>query len=167
MQSAKDGIFKTWIVFFVGTFFHELFHFLVSLVTFGFPYSFSIFPKKIKDSNGSKLYMLGSVKSFNLRWFNVFWISMAPLFLLPFAYYIFKNFFHYFDANIVNFIIWIYIQISMVFSSIPSSVDFGNLKRGSFLLNLFGGFLTLLIGVFMYYTGVFEWVYLIILQIMK
>lgn len=152
MENAKSGIFKTWIVFFVGTLFHELAHLIVSLVSFGFPYKVSIFPKKSGNS-----YMLGSVTSWNVRWYNQFLIGMAPLLLLPLAYFIFLNFFDFYEKSVLNFFIWIYLIVALVFSSIPSSVDFRVAFSGNYIAAIF---MAIVGGIFIFYLnyiGVFEW----------
>lgn len=63
-ETSKCNIVSVWAVFLLGTFFHELAHFLVSLFTFGQPVSFNILPKRSKDNN---TIILGSVKSQNTR----------------------------------------------------------------------------------------------------
>jgi hypothetical protein len=66
-----------------GTFMHEILHYLVSLLTLGRPISFSVWPKKVND-----YYVLGSVTSQNVRWYNAALISLAPLLLYPTAWYL-------------------------------------------------------------------------------
>jgi len=157
MQDAKSSIFKMWSVFFVGTFMHELAHFLVSFLTLGFPYKFSVIPKKNKDNNN--LFTMGHVKSFNTKWYNVAIISMAPLLLLATSYFVNKYFFTYCEATALNFFIWVFLMVSLIFSSIPSSVDFKNVIRGNFMLNLIGMFIFPVFYFVLYYIGVVEWIF--------
>lgn len=149
---AKTSIFKMWIIFLVGVFFHELMHFLAGVISFGFPYKLSIIPKKIKGKNG---YMMGHVVNYNIKWYNVFIINMAPLALIPIAFYIYKYFFFYVDETVPNFIIWNFLIISLLFSSIPSSIDIKNIFIGNAALNIFAGLIEvgfLMVGLYIYFN---------------
>lgn len=165
MQDSKSNIYKMWTLFFVGTFLHELSHFLTSLVTLGFPYKLSVIPKKDKDN--PEMITMGHVKSFNVRWYNVFWISMSPLLLLPMAMLVNEYFFLYFESSILNFFTWVFLMISMVFSAVPSRVDFSNLIRGNIFLNMVGILVFPIIYFILYYIGVFNWFHLMIINLMK
>ena len=125
-EGSKSSIWKAWIVFFVGTFFHELAHFIVSLITFGKPSSFNVFPSKDKETN---MITLGYVTSRNMRWYNAFFISMAPLLLIPLSYYVYTTFFTYFEFNIYTMFIQIFLIVTLLFSSIPSGTDFKNIIK--------------------------------------
>jgi len=125
-------------------------HFIGSVISFGFPYKFSIIPKK----NEGNQYTMGHVTSFNVTWYNTFIINIAPIFLVPIAFGIYKYFFLYVDETILNFIIWIFLIVSLLFSSIPSSVDIKNILTGNILLNIFAGVVeitVLTILAYMYY----------------
>jgi hypothetical protein len=137
-ESSKRSIFSAWIVALLGVFFHEVAHLLVSLLTFGKPSKFSIFPSKsVNKQNGKISYTLGYVISCNIRWYNVFVVSMAPLLLLPLSFFIYKFFFIYIDENLYSYILYIFIIISLLFSSIPSNTDFANVfKSRNIILNL-------------------------------
>lgn len=63
-----------------GTICHELSHLLVGFVLNGHPHGFSVWPRR--EGRG---YLLGSVAIGNPRWYNVFFIGLAPLLLLPLA----------------------------------------------------------------------------------
>jgi hypothetical protein len=63
---------------FSGVFVHELFHFLVGLVTMARPTSFSLIPR----SEGGRLF-LGSVGFVGLNWLNAWVTAAAPLLALP------------------------------------------------------------------------------------
>ena len=118
--------------------FHELTHLIASFLTNGKPRWFSIFPSKnIDEKSGNITYTLGYVTSKNIRWYNVFIISMAPLLLLPLSFYVYENFFLYMDENLYSYIAYIFIIISLLFSSVPSSIDFSHMfKSKTILLNL-------------------------------
>jgi hypothetical protein len=136
-ESSKQNQFTMWIVYFMGTFFHELAHFLISFVTYGKPYWFSVIPhSEINEETGQKMITLGHVKSLNVKWWNVFFISMAPFLLFPFAYFIYIYFYNYAEMNIWFLMLYIFFIISLLFSAIPSSVDFSNVFNKNFLSNL-------------------------------
>jgi hypothetical protein len=130
-ESSKQNILSVWLIYLIGTFAHELMHLVVSIITFGKPTWFSILPSKTINNNGQVLgYTLGYVKSKNIRWYNVALISLAPLLLIPLSYLIYTDFFNYIDRNLYSYILYIFIIISLLFSSIPSSVDFRNIFNG-------------------------------------
>lgn len=136
-ESSKNNIFTAWIMYLVGTLFHELAHFILSILTFGSPTWFSIFPSKQKNENGQTVgYMLGYIESQNIRWYNVFFIAMAPLLLMPLSYWVYIHFFEYFDKNIFTMISYIFIIVSLMFSSIPSGVDFKLVFNKNIIQNL-------------------------------
>lgn len=140
MADSKKSIFRMWIIYLFGTFFHELAHFSVGLMTFAFPYKISIIPIQSEDKQG---YLMGHVKFINLKYYNVFVVSLAPLILIPISYFIYGNFFTYFSDTIINFFIYIYIIVSLLFSSIPSNIDFKNIVKGNIVANVLFGIITL------------------------
>lgn len=135
-EYSRVNIFLAWSVKFIGTFFHEMAHFLVSLVLVGKPVWFSIIPSSSIE-NGKKYYTLGYVTSNNVRWWNVFFISMAPFLLMPLSFWIYGHFFEYFERNLATYFLYIYVVVSLVFSSIPSGVDFKNLSNNKFVFNIY------------------------------
>jgi hypothetical protein len=64
-----------------GTFCHELCHFCVGGLLNGRPKHFTIKPQK--EGAG---YVMGSVAFAHVRWYNAFFLGIAPLLLLPLAY---------------------------------------------------------------------------------
>ena len=135
-EYARINIFFAWSVGFIGTFFHELAHFLTSLMLLGKPVWFSIIPSSSIE-NGKKYYTLGYVSSKNVRWWNVFFIAMAPFLLMPLSFWVYGHFFDYFDRSLASYLLYIYVVVSLVFSSIPSSVDFKTLHNSSFFANIY------------------------------
>ncbi len=137
-ESSKQNILTVWLIYFIGTFAHELMHLVVSLFTYGKPSWFSVVPSKTINNNGQVIgYTLGYVKSKNIRWYNVALISLAPLLLIPLSYLIYTDFFNYIDRNLYSYILYIFTIVSLLFSSIPSSVDFKNIFNGyKIILNL-------------------------------
>ncbi|WP_291270601.1 hypothetical protein [Geothrix sp.] len=67
-----------------GTICHELCHWAVGHLLRGRPVHFTVLPRR--EGRG---FVLGSVALTNLRWYNAFFIGLAPLLLLPAAYGIF------------------------------------------------------------------------------
>jgi len=149
-ESSKQNIYTAWIVYFFGTFFHEISHFIFSFISYGKPTWISLLPSINKDDKNNTIgYTLGYVSSKNIRWYNAFFISMAPLSLLPLSFYIYQNFFYYFEENIYTYLLYIFFIISLVFSSIPSKVDFLLLFSNK-LLN----FIPLILIILVIYFGV-------------
>jgi CDP-diglyceride synthetase len=64
-----------------GTFCHEACHWVVGKLLNGRPVHFTILPRR--EVRG---FVLGAVAFEHLRWYNAFFIGMAPLLLLPLAY---------------------------------------------------------------------------------
>ncbi len=126
-ESSKKNLFSAWIMYFMGTLFHELSHFIVSFLTFGKPFWFSVIPSSSTDKKtGSKMITLGHVKSKNIKWWNVFFISMSPLLLLPLSFWVYNYFFNYFEESLWTVVLYIFSIVSLLFSSVPSGVDFKN-----------------------------------------
>lgn len=118
-ESSKQNIFTVWIIYLFGTFFHELSHYVVALITNGKPKMASLFPKKVNDS-----YVLGHVQTHNVKWYNAFFIALAPFTLLILSFYVYLHFFDYVDESLLSYLAYIFIIISLVFSSMPSKADF-------------------------------------------
>lgn len=66
-----------------GTLAHESCHLLLGLCLNGHPASFNLIPRR--EARG---WTMGCVTFSNLRWYNVFFIGMAPLLLLPLAWWL-------------------------------------------------------------------------------
>lgn len=120
-RKSYSNLYTAWLVCFIGTFFHELMHYVVSKITNGKPNGFSIWPYKEKESNG---YVLGYVSSDNLRWYNKFLISMAPFMLFGILHLINNYYFVYFELNLYSQLFYIFLIVVFLDSAIPSSVDF-------------------------------------------
>jgi len=116
---AQNNLLSVWAIEMFGTFFHELMHLIFSSLLNGKPTRVSLFPKRVEDG-----FILGYVQSSNIRWYNAFPIAMAPIILMYFAFYVNQNFFYYFEDNLVTYIVYIYVQVSLIDSSIPSTQDF-------------------------------------------
>jgi len=117
---TSGNIFGIWIANLLGTFFHELAHLSVSALMLGKPTKVSLFPSK--QENGK--YILGYVESSNVKWYNAFPISMAPLLLLALAFYFNKYYFEYIEENIYTYIVYIFVTVTLLENAIPSMQDF-------------------------------------------
>lgn len=135
-ESSKRNIFSAWFFYLFGTFFHEMAHLVVSLISFGKPTKISLLPSKIEREDGKTSYVLGYIESSNMTWYNTFLISMAPFSLFYIAFFVYKNFFLYFDMGFLSVLSYVFIIVSLIFSAIPSTKDFSNIFKSGFLGNL-------------------------------
>jgi len=122
----------------VGTFFHELSHYLIATITtLNFPRGFSIFPKR---EGGKIVFGYVEIEKNRLNIVNSFLIGMSPLSLLFLAYYFSKYFSEIcimfgFTDELFCFLVYIFITATLVANSIPSKADFVmSLHKGSFFL---------------------------------
>ena len=84
MNQAKRSFWLFSLLVFPGTLCHELCHWMVGKLLNGHPVHFTVFPRRV--GNG---FVLGFVTFSNLRWYNAFFIGLAPLLLLVAAYGVF------------------------------------------------------------------------------
>jgi len=84
LNQTKRSFWLVSLLALPGTFCHELCHWLVGTLLNGQPLRFTVLPRR--EGRG---YVLGSVALGNLRWYNAFFIGLAPLLLLPLAYGLF------------------------------------------------------------------------------
>jgi hypothetical protein len=101
-----------------GTFCHELCHWVLGHLLHGRPVGFTVLPRR--EGRG---WVLGAVALANLRWYNAFFIGLAPLLLLPAAYGLFlwqlgqHRAFGWSEAGMV------YLLANLVFGALPSWQD--------------------------------------------
>lgn len=142
-QMSKKNIYLATIVYFIGTFFHELAHYIAALITtFRIPNGFSLFPK-IKKENGHNRIILGYVliEKEYINVFNAFLIGMAPLSLLFLAYLVSRYYFQlssiWWEINILNYLAYLFLLTTLIVNSVPSRMDFIVAKtKGSLYLYL-------------------------------
>lgn len=123
---STDKELQVMFTYGVSVFFHELMHYLVSLLTNGKPINFTIVPlRKTYQYDGKEItsWELGHVTHSNIRMLNGFYIGLAPLFLLLMAYLVYVYWFEYFEANFVNVIFLHLFMYVLVSNSIPSTQD--------------------------------------------
>ena len=128
-EISKANIYLSGIVYFLGTFFHEMAHYIMALITtFKLPGRISIFPKS-EVVNGRKTITLGyvEVRNSSLNILNAFLIGMAPLSLLYLAYLVSKYFFIYygiwFEVGIIAYILQSFLMATLIINSVPSRAD--------------------------------------------
>ena len=128
-EISKVNIYLSGIVYFLGTFFHELAHYIIALITtFRLPGRISLFPK-YEIVNGRRVIALGyvEVKNSSLNILNAFPIGMAPLLLLYLAYIVSKYFFIYygiwFEVGIIAYILQSFLMATLIINSVPSRAD--------------------------------------------
>lgn len=142
-QISKKNIYLATTVYFIGTFFHELAHYIMALITtFRIPSGFSLFPK-IKKENGQSRIILGYVlvEKERVNIFNAFLIGMAPLSLLFLAYLVSKYYFQlcsiWWEISVLNYLAYLFLLTTLIVNSVPSRMDFVMAKtKGSFYLYL-------------------------------
>ncbi len=81
LNQAKRSFWLCSLLALPGTLCHEACHWTVGKLLNGQPVHFTVIPRK--EGHG---FVLGSVAFRNLRWYNAFFVGMAPLALLPLAY---------------------------------------------------------------------------------
>lgn len=118
-RKSYSNLYSAWFVCLIGTFFHELMHYIVSKITNGKPNGFSIWPTETPDG-----YVLGYVSNDNFRWYNKFLISMAPFLLFGILHLINNYYFKYFELNLYTQLFYIFLIVVFLDSAIPSSIDF-------------------------------------------
>lgn len=117
---------------FPGVVLHETMHFLVGLILFAKPASFSLIPRRSQQGKG---WELGSVTFTGLTIFNAAPVALAPLLLIAVAWFLFM---HWMLPLFQMQLYWQWVLSGYVIAcalvySVPSSTD---LKIGatSFLL---------------------------------
>ena len=128
-EISKANVYLSGIIYLLGTFFHELAHYIMALITtFKLPGQISIFPKS-EVVNGRKTITLGyvEVRNSSLNILNAFPIGMAPLLLLYLAYIVSKYFFIYygiwFEVGIIAYILQSFLMATLIINSVPSRAD--------------------------------------------
>ncbi len=81
LNQAKRSFWLFSLLVLPGTICHELCHWCFGHLLNGRPVHFTVLPRR--EGRG---LVLGAVTLSNLRWYNAFFIGLAPLLLLPTAY---------------------------------------------------------------------------------
>ncbi len=118
MNQARRSFWLISLLALPGTFCHELCHWIMGKVLNAEPVRFTVVPRR--EGRG---YILGAVSFANLRWYNAFFVGLAPLLLLPLAYGLFilrlqaQPSFSWPEAAMVFFL------ANLVFGALPSGQD--------------------------------------------
>jgi hypothetical protein len=132
LKRIKSNFYFIYFLTLPGTFFHELMHYLFSFLLNGKPISFSIIPKKenIYNDQGIKIgysAILGTVASQNIKWYNAFFIGLAPLFLYIFAIILIlfseTSYLKEILKNNLYYYIYIYLIVNLIYAGFPSFQD--------------------------------------------
>ena len=81
LHRARGSFWLLSLLALPGTLCHEAAHWLLGKLLNGRPVRFTVVPRR--EGRG---YVLGAVAFANLRWYNAFFIGLAPLLLLPLAW---------------------------------------------------------------------------------
>jgi hypothetical protein len=80
----RGNIVLFWILASPGVILHELAHWMVAFVTLG-PGFIQLWPRRMGSA-----WSLGRVPIHNPAWYNAAFIGLAPLLLIPLAYFVFR-----------------------------------------------------------------------------
>lgn len=106
------------VVVLPGTVAHEGLHYLTGLALGAQPAGFSLLPRR--EGRG---WMLGSVSFAHVRWYNAFFVGLAPLLLLPGAYYLTLWRLHGALAIGWREALAVYLIANLVYAALPSWQD--------------------------------------------
>ena len=122
-----------------GTLAHELCHLLTGWLLNGQPVRVSLLPKR--RAGGIEL---GSVSFRNLRWYNAFFVGIAPVLLLPMAWWLLSPHLRAAFALGWKNVLWLYLVACLIQASVPSGQDLRIAARSPVgWVLLAGGLLTL------------------------
>jgi hypothetical protein len=119
MNQARRSFWLFSLLALPGTLCHEVCHWVVGKLLNGRPIHFTVIPRR--EGHG---FVLGAVALGNLRWYNAFFIGLAPLALLPLAYALFlwwlggNPAFGWPEAGMLYFL------ANLLFGAMPSWQDF-------------------------------------------
>ncbi len=101
-----------------GVVLHELSHLAAGLIFRASPYDFNLLPER-----SSKGWILGSVKFGRVTAFNAVPIALAPLGLVPLAYYVYLQWFGWFSPTLPNTLELYALIFVLIYNSLPSRQD--------------------------------------------
>jgi hypothetical protein len=117
-RKARGSFWGLALMALPGTFAHELCHLMVGWLCFGHPVRFTVLPKRKKQ-----VVELGSVDFRNLRWYNAFFIGVAPLLLLAVAWGIVHWRLQTSTAFTWANAVWLYLLANCLEAAVPSGHD--------------------------------------------
>lgn len=137
LQAARSSAWRLALLALPGTLAHELAHFVVGLFLLAQPTRFSVWPKR----TGNRL-TLGAVTFRNINLLNGMFVALAPLLLLPLAWFCLRYFaIPYWNQNIFGgWLLCSYLIAATLLAALPSLPD---IKLGAPSLMLYLGLVAL------------------------
>lgn len=115
---SHKNIFTASLYNLIGTFSHELSHFVVAFIFNAKPTSLTLIPRKAGD-----VWILGGVTCRNVDWYNAFPVGVAPIVLAPLSYMLYISNFELFGIIMIDNFIRVFVAVVLLYSSIPSMQD--------------------------------------------
>ena len=126
-RADRKGSFWMIIVRLPGTLLHELAHLLVGFITGGRPAGFTIIPRRATgittDGSARRVWVLGSVTITNPSVIAAFPCGIAPLLLLPSAWFLYRTWFVWFPPDLFHTLLMYVAVVICCGSSLPSAQD--------------------------------------------
>lgn len=137
-EYSKTSANKAMFAYFIGTFFHELAHYITAFVLTGFrkPEQISFIAKS--NESGYQLGFVG-INPKKLNWFNRTPIAFSPILLIYLAYLFHSNFEYivsylgYVQYSTLSLLFYSFIVSTLIVNSIPSRADI-SIALGSYSL---------------------------------
>lgn len=129
MQGRADRVGPFWqiVVRLPGTLLHEVAHLLVAFLAGGKPAGFTIVPHRAvgvtADGSPRRLWVLGSVTITNPSPLAALPSGLAPLLLLPLAWFLYRNWFVWFPLDLPHTLLMYLSVVVCCSGSLPSSQD--------------------------------------------
>jgi hypothetical protein len=117
--AGSSNILVVWITRLPGVFLHELAHLLTGFLFRAEPSGFSLIPRR----RGNGRWTLGSVTFRRVTAFNAVPIALAPMGLLPGAYYVYRYWFHWLPVTLANTLLLYTALFLLACNALPSRQD--------------------------------------------
>jgi hypothetical protein len=117
-QRLKRAFWLFALLILPGTLCHELCHLCIGGLLYGKPTRFSLLPKREGTA-----FVMGSVAFAHVRWYNAFFLGMAPVLLLPAALGLLLWRLKGHPAFSWSEAAWLYLIANLVYASLPSWQD--------------------------------------------
>jgi len=101
-----------------GTLCHELCHLCVGGLLGGQPTNVTVLPKR-----EGRTWVMGAVTFAHVRWYNAFFLGLAPLLLLPLAYGLLAWRLKAQAAMTWGEALWLYLIANLIYAALPSWQD--------------------------------------------
>lgn len=118
-KAGRRGIFIRSLWNFVGVFLHETCHLVVGIALLGSPAGFTLIPKL----NEKGRWVMGAVRFKKLNALNSLPIGLAPLSLLGFSGFLYRNWERWFSLTLKSTLSLYLIIFFLLYNCLPSSQD--------------------------------------------